>query len=651
MKIYKGRSIALLVCFMFLAAMSLSAKENVVSFPYGDNIPSFVPYYWQSQHMLAQGTIFEGLFGYVPDPAGFGGVRVEKAIASDYSISKDGKVWTVKVRKDKKWSNGDPITARDFEWTYKYMCDPSIPDVPLWANHLQYVYNGWKVKAGGAPIDELGVKCTDDYTIVFTLAEPRFDFNCWLVVAGSMPLHRKTVEKYGPNEWWKPGNIVCNGPYIPVSWTANTEAVLAKNKNYVGECGNVDKIILKNFPPNVTHIQAFQAGELDAAFITTVADYKYATKDKTLKQFFNEEPNDLQWSGYQFSRCFSSDLYNNKKLRQAFAMAIDRKTLCNTVLEGRATPTSTIWPPTNVIGKNLKGTEYNAATARKLLADAGYPKGKGLPQLTFYITGSMPEAEFVVDQWKKNLGVTVKIESLEGGVYWNQYVWQTYTPDAKPGFVRINAPMNSLEAGSLDKGLNQELWVYDFDVAARKKWYDLEETRIKFLTAEGGLTEADWKPLAAQKDALLKTRNQIIAKETNAIWKAEMTRKPTFDEQYDDMYQNWKKAKTNKEKTEQWRLVNRMLLDEEKSQTEYNGMNESNKEARRLRLDMLNLPFDKAVNVAAPYIQIMADQYYMVPLYFDKAQYLLRKNITGFMLYKFSWGPNFAFNYKYLNVK
>jgi len=646
----KSRIIALLVCFVFvLIPMSVSAKENVVSLPYMDNIPSFVPYYWQSQHILAQGTIFEGLFGYAPDANGLGGVKVVPVIATTWEVSPDGKVWKINLRKDKKWSNGDPVTAMDFEWSYKYMCDPSIPDVPLWANQLQYILNGWTVKAGGLPLDALGVKATSDYTLEFTLSSARFDFNCWLVVAGSMPLHRKTVEKYG-NDWWKPGNIVCNGPYIPTGWEANKQAILEKNKKYVGECGNVDKIILKCYPTSLSQIPGFQARELDAAFIFNVGDYKTVTKNKTLKASLVETPSDLFWSGYQLSRCFDP-IYDNKKVRQAFAMSIDRVTLCNTVLNGRAAPMSSYWPDNNMIGKKLVPIPYDPAGARKLLAEAGYANGKGLPPLKFYITSPMPEVEFIVDQWKKNLGVTVQIENLESGVYLNQYVWANYTPEASPGFVRINGPMNSFEAGSLDKNASHTLWFYDIAVSARKKWYDLEQERIQFLTATGGLTETDWKPMAAKKDELFKSYKVMIGKEKHKAWLEDLSREPTFDKQYNEVYANFKKATTDKDRNEQWINANRILLEQEKVQTEYNGMNESNKQARRLRMDMLNSPFDEAIELSPPCLQIMQDQYYMVPLFVEKAQYLLNKRITGFMLYKFSWGPNVAFNYKYLNVK
>jgi ABC-type oligopeptide transport system, periplasmic component len=632
-----------------LAAVGASA-EKVVSLPYGDNIPSFVPYYWQSQHMLAQGTIFEGLFGYAPDPTGLGGVKVVPKIATDGAPSADGMTYTVHLRKDKKWSNGDPITAKDFEWTYKYMCDPSIPDVPLWANHLQYVKNGWSCKAGGVPLDQLGVKATDDYTLVFTLAMPRFDFDAWLCVAGSMPLHRATVEKWGPNEWWKPEHFVGNGPYVPQSWTPQKEAVLVKNKNFVGKVGNVDKIVLKNYAAGVSQVQAYQAGEIDLAWISNVADYAYATKNAALKKDYKETPNDLMIGAYELTKGFNK-VFDDIRVRQAFAYGTDRDTLANTVLAGRAVPTGAFWTSDSTIGKQLKGFTFDLPKAKKLLADAGYPNGKGLPALKFYTDNqNQTVAEALVDQWKKNLGVDVQIENVESGVYGTKYVWASWTPDAEPGFARVNGPMNSFEAGALDKNGVHTTLFYGYPADVRQKDYDFDKLKTDYLTKEGGTKDADWTQLLADRDRLWAATKKIIAGEPNKAWLQDLDRKPTYDQQFADLYNKYKAATADKDKTDAWRMAGRLNCDQEKTVLEYNGMYDWNKQARRIRYDYLNMTFDKAIQAVPKFIQIVQDQAYIVPLFMDKVQYVQRQNITGLMVYKFSWGP-FVFNLGELNVK
>lgn len=640
----------LVVFSLFIISAGIGAHaENVVRLPFSDNIPSFVPYYWQSQHLLAQGTIFEGLFGYAPDPDGLGGVRVAPVLADTWDVSPDGKIWVIRLRQDKKWSNGDPVTAYDFEWTYKYMASPDISDVPLWANHLPHVKNAWGVKSGSVPVDELGVKAHDEYTLEFTLASPRFDFNCWLVVAGAMPLHRATVEKFGHDEWWQPENFVGNGPYVPAVRTPNSETVLAKNEHYVGERGNVDKIILKHYAQGVNQIQAYQAGETDLAWIRSVADYAFVLKQDTLKTAYHETPNDLFWSGYQIARGFH-DIFDDVRIRKAFALVVDRETLCATVLGGRAFPTGSYWPDESAIGQKMTAIPFDPEGAKRLLAEAGYPDGKGLPPLKFYITGNMPEVEFMVDQWKKHLGVEVLIENLEGGVYWNQYVWSNWTPDAEPGFTRIAAPMNSFTASSLTKSTGHTLFFYDYPTAVKKRVYEIEMNRIEFLTAEGGLSESDWEPLRAKTFELVEGSQVIVANEPSKEWVEEMTREPSFARQFDELYRKWQQASNDEEKTDVWRQANRLVLGEEGNQLRYLGMHESNRVARRALLRMNNSSFENAVEIAPEALQMIQDQYYMVPLFIDKAQYVLRPNVTGLMVYKFSWGPE-VFHLKYLNIQ
>lgn len=657
MKVFRLGFVVLLVCLLVASVVAGAApKEKVIQLPFSDtngNIPSLAPYYWQIQHLLAQGTLFEGLFGYAPDPKGMGGVKVVPVIADKWTVSEDGKVWTITLRKDKKFSNGDPITAHDFEWTYKYEDAFEFSDFPVWASPIQHLKNGWTCKGGGAPIDELGVKALDDYTLQFTLDNPRFDFNCWFVVGASVPLHRKTVEKWGRMEWWKPEHFVGNGPYIPLSWTDHKELVLVKNKNYVGTPGNIDRIVLKNFAGGASQIPAYQAGEIDLAWITgsngANAEYKFVLNNAALKKDYHETPGDLSWAGYEVVRGFS-DVLDNVKIRQAFAMAIDRATLAKTVLNGRAYPLSKYWSDDSAIGKAMKDIPYNVAAAKKLLAEAGYPGGKGLPPIKFYITQNMPEVEYVVDQWKKNLGVSVQIESVESGIYWNQYVWN-WVPEAGAGFCRVGGSMNSFEAGGLSKGANQLFWGLGFTGAIKKASYDNEQLKAAFLTKEGGLTAADWESLLGRKAKIEAALKEIAVKEPNKLWVANMcTRKPVFADQFNELYDNWKNAKTDKDKTEAWRYENRLLISVETNIMQYNAMPEATKQAHRGYLDSLNVPFDKATELAPKYTQLLQDQYFMVPLYMEKYQYVMRPKITGLSVYKFAWGPA-VFNLQYLNVK
>lgn len=639
--------LSVLVLTLLFCGVACAQGEKVVSLPYFDT-PGFIPYYWQPQHILAQGTIFEGLFGYAPNPELIGGVEVIPLLAESYEVSEDYKVWTFKLREDKKWSNGDPVTARDFEWSFRYYASPKIPDFPAWAGPLQFFDNFWAVKSGALPEDKLGVRAIDDYTLEITLYQPKYDLKEWLCTAQGVPLHKGNVEA-DPENWWKPGNIVVNGPYIPQYWTPGEEMALVRNPNYVGEVGNVDKIILKFGGPG---IQQYQAGELDAVFIQNVAEYKFVLADPELSQQFHETLMDPFWYGYQISRGFDP-LMDNKQLRQALAMAIDRELLCEQVLGGRAIPLASYWPKGTPIGDKLQDIPYDVEKAKELLAEAGFPNGEGLKELVFYIPSGDLTAEyiagFIVDQWKKNLGVNCIIENIEVGVYTDAYVWANFTPEAKAGFTTIGGPMNNLEIGALFKNADHTIWFYDYPAEVRKRLDEFDKEYDAWLRKEGGQTEEDMQALVEKKELLLAGFNEILENEPEELWREELTRPPLWYEQFDELYEKWNAAETPSDKTDYWRLAGRVLTEQERFQVEYNGRNETNKEAYRWRLRTVNRPFDEAVEIAHNALQIIQDQYWMVPVYLIKAQWLQNPKLEGLMVYKFSWGPGF-FNFKYLNL-
>ncbi len=637
---------------VLMISCSKKQKGVTIKLPFPD-LPSLNPIYWQAQHILAQGTIYEGLFTYSPDPNGIGGLKIVPEIASSYKISPDGKRWIIKLRKNKKWSNGDPVTARDFEWSFQLYASTVFPDIPYWASPLRLLENAWAVKSGSLDPKELGVKALDDWTLEFKCLKAEYNLHAWLCVGGAVPIHRPTYEAH-KDDWWKPENFVGNGPYIVKEWIQGEKTVLVKNTNYVGKTGNVETIILKVIQPGPgLGIQAYQTGELDMIFLWTVGDLKYVKNNPKLVEQLHETPGDLMWRGYQISRGFSP-VFDDIRVRKAFAMSFNRETFVEKVLGGRAYPAYKYWSDESVIGKKMKPIKFDPEAAKKLLAEAGYPEGKGLPKLKFFTISTPAElrfAEYIVAQWKQNLGVDVMVDNVEAGLYWSKYVWGTGLPEIGPGFTLMSSPMNSVNPEALLKNSCHSFWFFGFPSEIRKKRYELDVgKRQEIQQSEKGADQADWDALIASKKEMLTLFNKIVAEEPDKYWKEDMLLAPVWHTQFDNVVKKYKQAKANKEKNTLWKNAAEILRAQEIFHVEYMGMTDANKKGRRMHNKLARTPFHKTVKTAHKDCQQTLDQYYMVPMNFDKYQYLINPRLKNAIIYKFSWGPQ-VFNFKYLEYE
>jgi ABC-type transport system substrate-binding protein len=476
-----------------------------------------------------------------------------------------------------------------------------------------------------------------------TLIEPNAAFPNLLAISTSMPINAASLAA-NPDEWWNPDKgAVFNGPYVVQSWVSGGDVTLVRNPNYVGDgIGNVGTIVLKPYPDANARLQAFENGEIHFTFLEDASQLEYARNNPDIQANIKEDVQNLIWQGIQYDRAVDPGPLSDIRVRQAFAMAVDKQAITESVLKGLAVPTNAFTGDPNVTSK-IKPLPYDPEKAKQLLADAGFPGGAGFPEITFYAPPAndprMPMIEAVVKMWQDTLAVPIVIQNNEAPVY-NTLQWSNFNKDLKPGFATLGGPMNWFQPMDLLLNSGHIWWFMDYKPGGVAKFVELQDQ----IDAARNLTEAgDWAELEQRANAAWEKRQQIIAQENNE-WGATMKLTPTFKEQFDLLAKNFTEAADAKAKLTVYQNALDMILREEQSITQYENYTEANKEAQRLMIKLRQSTMEEALDTVIPLQQMAVDSAWMVPLYNDKAFYATDPRLSG-ILNKLSWGHIFQFQY------
>jgi oligopeptide transport system substrate-binding protein len=351
-------------------------------------------------------ALMEGLMVY--DPRTSKGIP---ALAESYTTSPDGKVVTFKIRKA-LWSDGTPVKAQDFVYGWLRTLAPETASD--YAYMLGMVIKGADAyNSGKGKAEDVGVKALDDQTLEVTLVGPAAYFVDMTCHQSFNPAPKWAIEKLG-NQWTKPGNYVGTGPYNLKEWKPQDYILVEKNAKY-WDAKNVKLKSIKYLASDnsTTNYKMFKAGAVDwqSGITLDLIDEIVLRKDYQASARFGT---------YYLSFNFSKAPFNNVNVRKAFASAIDKKTLVEKVLKGGQIPTDEFSP--SMAGYTpQQGVGFNPAAAKKYLADAGFPDGKGFPALTYvYNTneGHKKVAEYVQQQLKTNLGIDITLQNME----WNSFL-------------------------------------------------------------------------------------------------------------------------------------------------------------------------------------------------------------------------------------
>ena len=333
-------------------------------------------------------------------------------VAKSWETLERGKKIIFHLRDDVLWSDGQRVRAQDFEYSWKRLLNPKTASE--YAYILFDIENAEAYNQGRITDDSLvGVKAKDDLTLEVRLKHPASYFVAITTFEVTYPQRQDIAEKFG-TKWTEPGNIVTNGPFILSSWRHENEIQLRANPKFFLGKPPIEKVEMFMVNEKTTALAMYEQGQLD--FIDNNSIPIFEKPRLTKLPGFKAVP---QLRGYYYGFVTDRKPFDDVRVRKAFTLAIDRSVFPK-ILHGGEQP-ATCWIPPGMLGHNTKiGLTYNPPEARRLLREAGYPNGKGFPEVTLsYNTFEDHKivAEAIQGMWKRNLGVLVRLDNQEWKVY------------------------------------------------------------------------------------------------------------------------------------------------------------------------------------------------------------------------------------------
>lgn len=450
--------------------------------------------------------MFEGLVKRVDDGEGNAVTAPGQAESWEKVVNDDGTVtYTFTLRDGIKWSDGQPVTAGDFEYSWKRLANPET--AADYCYMIDMVQGYAAVADGSADPDTLGVKAIDDKTLEITLSYDCPYFEEIMAFPATFPVRQDMVE--GNDEWtYDVSTYVGNGPYKMAEWSHNAYILAEKNENYYDyENLGPDTIRFTLLDDANAMLAAYNSGELD--FIENFPT------DEMANYLASGEITVADYLGTYYV-CFNTEdeVFSDPLVREAFSLAIDRNYIVENVSQAGEVP-ATAYVPSGVndaagpSGDDFRtvGGEYysvaaedyeaNCEKARELLAEAGYPNGEGFPTVEYtYNTDDKHKAiaEALQNMWQEVLGVTVTLSNQD----WNVFLESRKQGDyqiARNGWIAdYNDPCSFLDMWYTDGGNNDAQYSnpeYDAQIDAAKATSNQEERMAAFHAAEDILIEQD----------------------------------------------------------------------------------------------------------------------------------------------------------------
>lgn len=426
--------------------------------------------------------------------------QVAEGQAEKWESSDDGLTWTFQLRDGLKWSDGSDLTANDFVYSWKRVCDPNVAS-PYVDTVLSMVEGFDEAVAGD--LDALQVEATDDKTLVVKLSAPCTFFDKLAAFATLSPVQQATVEANGDKWATAPETYISNGPFYIAEWVPSSYLLMRKNENY----WNKDAVKLDGIRFNLIE-------DANAAYSAYKTGEILMIKDVPTEEIPSLRENDDFYvepiiGTYYLSLNLNREPFNDPKVRKAMSLAIDREYVAGTLMQGTYSAAGNFigpgWLDTDgsEFMENANGGqpymdnsdyEANLEEAKQLLADAGYPNGEGLPSLKYStndIAYHKVVAEYLQQAWA-DIGMDIQVEIVE---------WASFTPlrrngdfdSSRNGWVGdYSDPSNMLDVLFSSNGNNDGKYNNaDYDAAMKeaRKTTDPEKRSAALHKAEDILME------------------------------------------------------------------------------------------------------------------------------------------------------------------
>ncbi|MCL2892139.1 peptide ABC transporter substrate-binding protein [Brenneria tiliae] len=364
--------------------------------------------------------LFEGLVNQ--DAQG----NIIPGVAQRWQTS-DNRTFIFTLRGDARWSNGEPLTAKDFVYSWRRLVAPENSSPFAWFARLAGIANAEQIIEGKAPPDQLGVTAVDDHTLKVQLSKPVPYFVSLLANFSLFPVHQATVEKYG-NDWTKPGNLVGNGAFKLQQRVVNEKLVLTPNDYYWDHANTqLTKVTFVPINQESNATKRYLAGDIDITESFPKNMYR-----KLLQELPGQVYTPEQLGTYYYAFNTQRAPTNDVRVRKALSYAIDRQVIAEKVLGTGEKPAYHFTPDVTAgfkPGQSLLqqyGQDELDAQAKALIFAAGYGPGKPMKLSLLYNTSENHQkiAIAIASMWKTKLGVDVRLVNQE---------WQTYIDSRNSG--------------------------------------------------------------------------------------------------------------------------------------------------------------------------------------------------------------------------